>query len=626
MARLPVPQAPSRSSQTVDVFWGVDYTNDESNVDVRRSPCAPNMIRDVPGKVRKCMGYEKIHRYDGAVNGAWSVRYKDEAGLLVVKDLIHCGTVLYDQKSQALLKTGMADNRSRAWQMGAALYIQDGKSLYKYDGKIVKDVREIAYIPTLTIAKSPGGGGKSYEPLNLIQPKFTEKFLSDGKSAAYSLSLQELDETEVEVMVLNASGGWDAKKEGTDFSVDRKTGIVTFTSPPGNSPVTGEDNVKITASKTVKEYANQVLKCTTGILFGVSGVPDRLFVGGHPTRINHDWYSGQNDATYWPDTGYSVLGSAQSSIMGYSIVNNFLATYKDVREADRNIIIRAGNLVDNEPAFPIHNTLQGPGTVAKWSFGALETEPLSLTNLGVYALTTSDISGERYSQNRSFFVDGALLRCTDLQQAYACVYRDMYWLCVGKEAYILDGLQSMPTDRQKPYSTRQYACFHRTNLPARVMWEQDERLFFGTEDGTVYRFYDEVDEQKSYQDDGAAIDAFWETPELSGRDFYKNKTFRYLAVKVGSAVATSLIAWGQVKGIWQVLKREERKARYFNYSQLVYSKFTYSNDRTSRTLHLKTKIKRVDKTRYRFQNDKLNEPFQLMAWAIELQERGYFKG
>ena len=52
-----LPAAVSRSVFSADTFRGVDYTNEAGNVEVDKSPYAPNMIRDVPGKVRKCMGW-----------------------------------------------------------------------------------------------------------------------------------------------------------------------------------------------------------------------------------------------------------------------------------------------------------------------------------------------------------------------------------------------------------------------------------------------------------------------------------------------------------------------------------------------------------------------------------------
>ena len=63
MARFSIPAGPGRSILDVDRFLGVDYTNSPANVDKSRSPNGQNMIRDVPGKVRKCMGYETIAQY-----------------------------------------------------------------------------------------------------------------------------------------------------------------------------------------------------------------------------------------------------------------------------------------------------------------------------------------------------------------------------------------------------------------------------------------------------------------------------------------------------------------------------------------------------------------------------------
>ena len=473
-----VPSSPEKSRFAVDEFRGVNFTDTPGLVDKTRSPDAPNMIRDVPGKVRKCMGYERMAEYDGRING-YHERRGDAVGL------IHAGGKLY--KGDTALYDGMADARSRSWQMGDKLYIQDGKALLVYDGSRVKKASEGAYIPTLTIAKSPAGGGEEYEALNLLQPAFRELFAADGTAKSYQLSFGGLDDTAVKCWLLVGEGNWQEKKEGTDFSVNRATGTVTFTQAPGKSPITGEDNVKIEACRTVQGYAERINRCTLGILFGVNGNADRLFVSGNPdgAYINYDWYSGQNDPTYWPDTAYATVGAANSAVMGYTVINNYLAAIKDDREPERNIVIRQGNLVDNEPAFPVYNTLQGPGAVAPWSSAYLKTEPLFLTNLGVYAVTTSDISGEKYSQNRSYYLDGKLRTEPGLQNAFGFVHNDLYWLCINGSAYILDGMQPLSTDRSAPYSTRQYAGFYRTNLPARVMWEKDGRLWFGSENGRV---------------------------------------------------------------------------------------------------------------------------------------------
>lgn len=616
MAQFSVPAAPSRSILVIDEFHGVDFTNSPTNVDEKKSPNAPNMIRDVPGKVRKSMGWHTVKQYSERINGV-HFRREDTDGL------VHSGTKLYKGDDEVYSEAN--DERSQSWQFGETLYIVDGKALLTYDGTDVKLTSTVAKIPTLTIAKSPTGGGTPFEDLNLIQPAFIELFAGTETDKVYSMTFSGLDAV-VLVEKLQSNGTWKTLSAGTDYTADLAAGKVTFTTAPGKSPITGEDNVRITASRLVAGYADRINKCRFGTLFGVNGAADRLFLSGNPDFVNYDWHSGQNDPTYWPDTGYSVIGTEKSAIVGYSIINDRLATHKDDQADGRNVVIRQGDLVDSEAVFPVVNTLQGQGAVATYSFAYLVNEPLFLTKLGVYAITAQDITGEKYAQNRSFFVNGKLLKEENLQEAFAFVYKDLYWLCINGVAYILDGLQPLQTDKSMPYSTRQYAAFYRTNVPARVMWEREGQLFFGSPDGRICQFYDDPASQLSYNDDGQPIYCCWETPDFSGKLFYKNKTFRFLAVRLAAAIATSVKLYGRRRGIWTFIKEDDTRARYFNWQYLDWSKFSWSNDETPQVITTKVRIKKVDKSRFRLENDVLNEPFGINDVAIEYVENGNFKG
>lgn len=614
--KFSIPSSPSRSVLTISTFLGADFTNSPAAVSENQSPNCKNMIRDVPGKVRKCMGYKKIAEYDDQINGYHYIRGEQYG-------LVHAGTKMY---YNGVVKYSDANNaRSRSWQFDNKLYIVDGKKLLVWDGAEVKPASEYAKIPTVTIAKAPNGGGTSYEDLNLIQPGFTELFAGTEGDTAYHMTFGGLDDTTVKAYILDSSGSWAEKTENTDFTVDRENGIINFTAAPGKSPVTGEDNVKITAYRTVSGYADRINKCCIGTQYGLKGAMDRLFLSGNPDYINQDWFSDQNDPTYFADTYYSSLGTSKSAIMGYSVINNYLATHKDEMETDQFIVLREGVLADNKPVFRSVNTLQGAGAIAKDTFAYLSSEPLFLTRSGVYAITAQDITGEKYGQNRSFYLNGKLLKESDLEKAFAFVYKDMYWLCVNGVAYILDGLQPMQTDKSMPYSTRQYAGFYRTNLPANCMWEKDGNLYFGTTDGRVCEFYSDSDALISYNDDGEKIEAIWETPDLDGKLFYKNKTFRYLAVRLKSAVATTLEMYVQKRGLWSFIKKDNYTARYLSFGSVVFSKFTFSSDQTQKIIPTKLRVKKVDKARFRFVNAELNEPFGLFDIALEYVENGNHK-
>ena len=614
--KFSIPSSPSRSVLTISTFLGADFTNSPAAVSENQSPNCKNMIRDVPGKVRKCMGYKKIAEYDDQINGYHYIRGEQYG-------LVHAGTKMY---YNGVVKYSDANNaRSRSWQFDNKLYIVDGKKLLVWDGAEVKPASEYAKIPTVTIAKAPNGGGTSYEDLNLIQPGFTELFAGTEGDTAYHMTFGGLDDTTVKAYILDSSGSWAEKTENTDFTVDRENGIINFTAAPGKSPVTGEDNVKITAYRTVSGYADRINKCCIGTQYGLKGAMDRLFLSGNPDYINQDWFSDQNDPTYFADTYYSSLGTSKSAIMGYSVINNYLATHKDEMETDQFIVLREGVLADNKPVFRSVNTLQGAGAIAKDTFAYLSSEPLFLTRSGVYAITAQDITGEKYGQNRSFYLNGKLLKESDLEKSFAFVYKDMYWLCVNGVAYILDGLQPMQTDKSMPYSTRQYAGFYRTNLPANCMWEKDGNLYFGSTDGRVCEFYSDSDALISYNDDGEKIEAIWETPDLDGKLFYKNKTFRYLAVRLKSAVATTLEMYVQKRGLWSFIKKDNYTARYLSFGSVVFSKFTFSSDQTQKIIPTKLRVKKVDKARFRFVNAELNEPFGLFDIALEYVENGNHK-
>lgn len=621
-----IPKSPQKSIETINEFKGVDFSNSPANIEKSKSPDAVNMIRDVPGKIRKRMGYKVNKTYTGTgslkINGYHFRRGDNYA-------IVHVGNKMYKSTDDTLLYSAANDAISHSWQFNDNLYIIDGLKMLLWDGTTLQPVENVAYIPTVTISKSPDGGGQSYESINLLNPTFKEEFLGTQSATNYQLTLGGLDNTPVKAWVLDSNADWIEKYENSDFTVDRAAGIILFSVAPGESPVAGQDNVRIQASRTVPGYADRINKCKFGTRFGVNGAFDRLFVSGNPDYLNADWYSQQWDCTYFPDMGYSLLGSSKSAIVGYSIISNYLATHKDEMESDLSIILREGDLVEDEPSFKIINTLQGAGAIATNSFAYLCTEPLFLTRSGLYAVTAQDITGEKYAQSRSFFLNGKLTseNFADLQASFALIYKDMYLLSVAHDRlYILDGLQPIRTDKSEPYATRQYVAFYCDNLPIHTMWELENKLYFGTEDGRICEFYSDKNDLNSYNDNGQTIFCQWDTPDIDGQLFYKNKTLRYIAIRIGAAIATSLNIYGMDRGIWRFLRTDNTTGRYLVFSKIIFSKFSFSSDMTQKLSHTKVKIKKVDKYRIRITNDQLNEPLSIYDIAMEYIENGNYKG
>ena len=566
--------------------------------------------------------------------------------------LIHVDNMMYKVDSDnnyTLISNRMNPQRSRAWQFENKLFIVDGQTYWVYDAdadafeNVVNS--SYAHIPLMYISCDPNGGGTAYEDKNLLCDGFEQRFLVDNSHATdtqFQLIFSSLSSKTVTAQVMNSSGSMVDKVEGTDFTVNRSTGVVTFNTAPGETPVTGEDNVYITAYHVADAPMSMpecITRCTIGTMFGVNGASDRLFLSGNPDYPNADWHSDQYDPTFFPDTSYSKLGRDTSAIVGYTLINNYLAAHKDENETEHNVIVREGNLTavgetskdgvtryDEKPAFRIINTLQGPGAIAPDTFGYLQTEPLFLTRSGIFAITAQDVTGEKYSQNRSFYVNGTLLKETGLENAFSIVFEDMYFLFLNSRVYVLDGLQPLPTNKGEPYATRQYVCFYLTDLPVKVAWVQNETLYFGTTNGKICRFHKDVTALTSYNDNGAAISAWWETADLDGRLFYKNKTFRYIAVRLMAVLYTRVALHSRRRGVWSKIKEKTFSNRVFSFSGLTFSTLTFNNDSSDPVMSSKLRVRRIDKARFKVENSNLNQPFGIHDLAIEYVENGNFKG
>ena len=620
MASFNIPASPSKYTMVVDTFRGVDLINSPTNVEKSRSPAAPNMIRDQVGKVRKRMGYRTVATApEGArVNG---VHFLGEERLL------HAGAKLYrweDGETGAVFTElgAMADARSVSFRFDDRLYLLDGTEYRVYDGSTLAAVSAGAYVPTVVISRNPTGGGTAYEALNLLGTRWRESFLGTAEDKTYQLTADGLDETPVTAELLNADGEWVAKTEGTDFTVDREKGTVTFTTAPGVSPVTGHDNVRVTASKAREGYGGMVSACTVFAVYGVGGAADRVFLSGNAAKPGMDWYSAYDDPTYFPDTSYTQLSRDGARVAGYAILNNTLATFLQGSTDGRSVVVRTGSLdSDGEALFRITNTLIGEDAAAPGTFALAGKEPLFLTERGVYAITAEELTGEKYSQERSYYISAELEKAEDKAGARAIVWRDFYVLALGGTLYLLD-LRQRSYEKNSPYSSFQYECYYFPDITARVLFQDGDALCFGQVDGKLRRFGTNVDDPGCYNDDGAAIDAYWEFSDFDGQTFFRAKTFTGISVRLASAVLTGVRIFAQKQGLWSQVFDAKERARYLDWGYIDFAKFVFSADRTPRTLWGKIKLKKVDKVRFRLQNNALNEPFGLYAFGLEWKEPG----
>lgn len=653
--RFKVPKSPTKLIYEITDFLGCDFTSSPSAVDASHSPRCVNMIRYMPGKIRKRMGYFTVATGSGAV---YSIFKWDNNNYL-----FHIGKYLYrisrdltgeldfsavgGTETTYSVKIKDTSNDPIELQLKKYAFIRSGDSalifgngsLYFYEGgDVLYDtttydrtdadgtVHEI-YVPTVTISKAPGGGGQSYESFNLINAKFCESFYvsaNDAGETDFNLSYTDLDSIDA-VYVMDSDGEWQLKETPGDYTIDLDDGVVSFTAPPGQSPSEGEDSVRIIASKAFTGYASKIANCSFGIAYGVSGNYDRVFLSGNPDYPSFDWYSGMDDITYFPDTGYSVLGSDASPITAYAIVSNYLVALKGDGTDKQTAIIRKGAVDENgDVVFQVVKSLQGYPVIARDTSCVAGIEPMFLTREGIMAITTSDLSGDQIMNSRSFYLNGQLLKEKDLEKAFAVRHGDYYMLFVNGKVYILDTLQIVAA-QGAPYSTRQYASFYWENVPAVCAASIDDKLYFGTADGKVMQFYTDPDSLISYSDNGSAIPCVYETADIDVITFFKVKTYRYIALRVFPSVVSSVNLYALKHGIWELVKADATTIRYFSFSHVCFSKFTFCCDNGLKIVGTKARIKKLDHVRFKFENAEKNEPLMIDQFGIEYTQAGNYK-
>ena len=609
MGKLRVPTASDLGIKKVFKFLGADFSQ-SSDISFSRSPDVCNMIRDTPGKVRKWAGYKTIKSYDGRINGVHF--YSDGTRF------IHAGTKLF--KDSVMVFDNLRDDFSVSVKLNGKMIVFDGNRavvISKSTDFEYSYADEKGTVPTTMIGLSPKGGGTVLNPINMLSPKREVRFRSNDTDKIFQLPYNNLDSDEVTVKVCNASGGFDIYKEGTQFTVDRKLGRVIFLSLLPLPITAGEDNVFITCSKTNEEYKSKINGALAAIVFGGNGARDRVFCA---PLGNRDYRSEFNDCLYFGDASYSILGSDGSAIMGYSIVSDKLAAHFDFQDDSTAVVFREAVDFNDKTEFKTIGSCQGQGAVSRYGFAVLGTEPLYPTKQGIFAVTTTDYTSERYSQNRSFYLD-AKLKNMDLKDCCACAYEDFYMLAAGDFLFALDGLQASKSEGM-PYSTRQFEGYVRSNVGARVLWEENGSLCFGTKDGKIKKFNSDKNALGSFNDDGKAVRAVWTTPVFFGVDFHNKKKMKRINALLGAFVATSCRIWAVYDGEKELVCDYGSQGRYFSFSQLTFSKLTFRTDRTPQKISEKLSgIKTENGIYFIFENDILNEPFSLEEIAIEFTEK-----
>lgn len=617
-----------RNSVSVEVrttqyqkFKGADFSTDPTQVDGSHSPWPKNLIADEGGFPEKRPGWRTVLEATGQINGLFTFFSGGKTWWV-----IHHGETLSHWQGETLttLKSGINDKKSRSFVSDGKLYLLTGREYLvvgEAEGALsCASVSENAYTPRTFIGRAPTGGGVQFEAVNLIGTKRQNDFLADGTSTVYQLDATDIDEVvSVEVNGAGLESG---------YTVDKAKGTVTFTTAPKKPEeaggVAGADNVKIVYEKAADGYAERISGCTVCAQFG-QGAFDRVFFSGNPEYPNLDWCSGFRDPTYIPDTSYAVIGSEESAVMGYLHIGSYLAIVKEDNQQDATVFLRSVRVAeDGTVTFPIEQGVQSIGAVSKDCFASLRDDPIFLSRYGVNAITTNNVTLERSVNRRSGLIDPKLTAESGMNEAVGCVWKDWFVLAINGVCYVADSKQK--SYRSNLADNYMYEWYYWDNIPARVLKEQDGTLWFGTADGRICRFNDDIETMAKYSDDGAPIVAEWATKADDDGDFMRYKTM----IRRGSGVQCKPYAHSSVKALIRTEKDFGILARtgnmsFFDFSDIDFSDFTFATSDASQTMAFNRKVRKYQTMQIIIRNDGLNQGFGIFGIIKRYRMMNYVK-
>ena len=564
MANFNVPSSPTTYATTVAGFLGMDFSSSITDIDRRRSPRGFNFINN-NGTIEKRNGY-KVLAYLGEkanINGIWNV--DTASGEFFV---VHCGTKLYEMKtdftSYTEILTDLADKISQGIIINSKLLILDGKRAISYNLLEEKNrahyLDEIGYIPTTQIARSPNGlQSQIYEKVNLLSDSRINLFISNETDTVY-----QLDETNIKsidlVEVLNDSGVWE-KKSISNYSIDTSKGQVKFNTVIGKSVVDGRDNVRIRYTKTIQGSKSQVNKCCIGYVYGYAGANNRVFMSGNPDYANIVMYSYLNDITYMPVENVIKVGLEVAPINGIvKLISGKLAVLKDISDTDSTLFKIGYATYNGEEVFTLEGSIKGEGNISQHASDILINEPLILTANGVFALNSATINNETFAYHRSYYIDTKLKQENNLKDAIGIVNDGKYYLAINNHVYVADSRFKSSSSNSK-YSNYQYEWFYWINLPVRVWFVWNEKLYFGDKYGNICKFRSDNDENR-FKDNTSNVEAEWNSVVLDLNNPVNKKNIKRVAISSNPTNSQLDIGYRLKNGDKQVLSKIYTNSTY----------------------------------------------------------------
>ena len=509
-------------------------------------------------------GYVTKKQFNGAVRGMWTGYVAGEVKTVCAAD----GGVWELESDGSFRRIGdSADVPTTFFGFSGKLYLLNGQEYLVWDGDGYVDTVE-GYVPLVSTAIAPGGGGTTVENVNCLTGKRRCRFSADGTSKDFHLP--ETGLLSVDSIVIGtetATVGW---------SVNLETGVITFETAPeaGNSNVEVTYTAPNTLRATVEgmKYAEQFNGAadTRVFLYG-DGSAKAIYCG-----VTED---GQASAEYFPDLYEVLVGSENAPLTGMIKYYDRLMSYKADGGAYATTYeittLADGSMI---PGFKTVSTNKEIGNEAPGQVRLVKNAPRTVYggNLYSWVFVNYATRDERNAKLISQRVQETL-RDADPEKIY-CFDDDT------RQEYYLFLNDADGTVLVNNYEADVWYKY--TGLPVCCAARCGKKLYFGMTDGRFVEFGEDYT-----NDDGKAIDAFFASGNMSFEKDYQRKHSSVVWVSVKPTAHANLL----------VTARSDRRGDYIDkqvgmslstFEAMNFADWSFKTSRSPQIERLKLKIKK----------------------------------
>ncbi len=449
---------------------------------------------------------------------------------------------------------------------------------------------------------------------------------NSDKATEYQLPQTELDATAVTVTTgISEAPYIKTLTEGVEFTVDRTTGRVNFAAGirPHGAPMTGTNNVWITAHKTITGAKQKISGCTMAVRFGGESAGlaggTRVFVTGNAAYPYHYWRSDiglhvSAGMTYFPDLSEEVLDQNSEPITAAAKMGEQLILFKE------NSVFAVGYSFDGENVYyPVRECNNSVGCDMPGSVQLIDNRLVfGHSRSGINMLVSTNNALENIVKPLSANINTLLLREKNLQNAVSCDFSRYYWLCVNGRVFLWNyGATPYYDYADYDRAQRRLAWYRFDNMGAAVFTNLGEQLCYGGAEGLVAL-------TRGHNDFGKAINAYFKSKafDLGSPDELKTFVTLYPGFSTDGNIKAD-ISVGNEKTVNYMTK--PISVRSFDWGEFNWGAFTWRSISFEQVFRLRLNMRRAAFLQVRVSGNELDHGVGLSSLRVSYYTNGKVK-